>query len=106
MDLRDRLRVLQLPGVVSFVSFGGIPAPLGENEIEGLRSGLMNNGRVESHPYVAEGRRVQIVDGPFSGVQGFVVRRKDKLRVVLSITLIRQSIAIEVSESDIDPIHS
>ena len=106
MDLRDRLRVLQLPGVVSFVSFGGTPAPLGESEIEGLRHGLMKNGRVESHPYVAEGRRVQIVDGPFSGVQGFVVRRKDKLRVVLSITLIRQSIAIEVSESDIDPINS
>jgi transcription antitermination factor NusG len=104
MDLKDRLRVLQLPGVVSFVSFGGAPAPLGESEIQGLRSGLTNNGRVESHPYVVEGRRVRIVDGPFSGVEGFVVRRKDKLRVVLSISLIRRSIAIEVSESDIDPI--
>jgi transcription termination/antitermination protein NusG len=105
MDLKDRLRVLQLPGVVSFVSFGGTPAPLGESEIEGLRNGLTNNGRVEAHPYVAEGRRVRIVAGPFSGVEGFVVRRKDKLRVVLSISLIRRSIAIEVSESDIDAIY-
>ncbi len=28
MDVRDRLQVLQLPGVVHLVSFGGVPAPL------------------------------------------------------------------------------
>jgi len=105
MDLKDRLRVLQLPGVVSFVSFGGVPAPLLDNEIEGLRNGLTSDGRVESHPYLAQGRRVRIVDGPFGGVEGIVVRRKDKLRVVLSISLIQRSVAIEVSESDIAPIY-
>jgi len=105
MDLKDRVRVLQLPGVVNFVSFGGVPAPLVDSEIEGLRNGLTNDGRVESHPYLAEGRRVRIVDGPFNGVEGIVVRRKDKLRVVLSISLIQRSVAIEVSETDIAPIY-
>jgi transcription antitermination factor NusG len=105
MDVADRLRVLQLPGVVNLVSFGGVPAPLPDSEIEGLRNGLMNEGRAESHPYLAAGRRVRIVDGPFSGIEGIVVRRKDKLRVVLSISLIRRSVAIEVSESDIAPLY-
>jgi len=105
MDVANRLRVLQLPGVVSLVSFGGVPAPLPDTEIEGLRNGLMNEGQVLSHPYLAVGRRVRIVDGPFSGIEGIVVRRKDKVRVVLSISLIQRSVAIEVSESDIAPLY-
>ena len=105
MDLKDRLSVLQLPGVVNFVSFGGAPAPLLDSEIEGLRNGLTHDGRVESHPYLVAGRRVRIVDGPFNGLEGIVVRRKDKLRVVLSISLIQRSVAIEVSETDITPIY-
>jgi transcription antitermination factor NusG len=105
MDVANRLRVLQLPGVVNLVSFGGVPAPLPDGEIEGLRNGLTNEGQVESHPYLAAGRRVRIVDGPFSGVEGIVVRRKDKLRVVLSISLIQRSVAIEVAEGDIAPLY-
>ena len=104
MDVRDRLQVLQLPGVVHLVSFGGVPAPLPHIEIEALRNGLSNDGRVESHPYLAAGRRVRIVDGAFSGIEGIVVRRKEKLRVVLSISLIQRSVAIEVSEADIAPL--
>jgi transcription antitermination factor NusG len=105
MDVANRLRVLQLPGVVNLVSFGGLPAALPDSEIEGLRNGLMSDGRVESHPYLAAGRRVRIVDGPFSGIEGVIVRRRDKLRVVLSISLIQRSVAIEVSECDIAPLY-
>jgi transcription antitermination factor NusG len=105
MDVKDRLRVLQLPGVVNLVSFGGVPAPLLDSEIEGLRNGLIHDGRVKSHPYLAVGRRVRIVDGPFTGIEGIIVRRKEKLRVVLSISLIQRSVAIEVSESDIAPLY-
>ncbi len=38
MDPRDRLRVLQLPGVVSFVNFHGAPAPLPDSEIRNSSS--------------------------------------------------------------------
>src|SRR5689334_5585755 len=38
--LRDRLRVLQLPGVVRFVTFNGEPAVLPSGDIEALRNGI------------------------------------------------------------------
>jgi transcription antitermination factor NusG len=102
--LRDRLQVLQSPGVVQFVSFHGKPAPLESVEIETLRNGLSRNALAQPHPYLKVGRCVRIHSGPMAGMEGVLVRRKDKFRVVLSIHLIQRSVAVEVDEAEIEPI--
>ena len=38
------------------------------------------------------------------GMEGVLVRRKDKFRVVLSIHLIQRSVAVEVDEADVETI--
>jgi transcription antitermination factor NusG len=103
IDVWDRLRVLQLPGVVRFVCFNGAPAPLPDHEIESWSNGLAQGIRPEPHPYLKVGRRVLIRCGPLSGMQGILVRKKEKFRVVLSIELIMRSVAVEVDEADIEP---
>jgi transcription antitermination factor NusG len=102
--LRDRLQVLQLPGVVQLVSFGGKPAALPDAEIEALRNGLAGNLCAEPHPYLTVGRRVRVRAGSVAGLEGILLRRKQKFRVVLSIQLIQRSVAIEVDEADIEPL--
>jgi transcription antitermination factor NusG len=101
MDIRDRLRVLQLPGIVNLVSFGGAPAPLLDGEIEALRQGMANPTRIAPHPYLKVGRRVRVEDGPFAGTEGILVRGRDGCRVVVSIDLLMRSVAVEVDEADI-----
>jgi transcription antitermination factor NusG len=101
--LRDRLQVLQLPGVVQLVSFSGKPAALPDAEIEALRNGLAGNFCAEPHPYLTVGRRVRVRTGSVAGLEGILLRRKQKFRVVLSIQLIQRSVAIEVDEADIEP---
>jgi len=103
MALRDRLQVLQLPGVVQLVSFSGKPAALPDAEIEALRNGLAGNFCAEPHPYLTVGRRVRVRTGSVAGLEGILLRRKQKFRVVLSIQLIQRSVAIEVDEADIEP---
>jgi transcription antitermination factor NusG len=95
LDLKDRLRVLQVPSVVRFVSFNGYPAPLPDSDIEALSNGLAKGVRAEPHPYLK--------DGPMAVTQGILVRRKDKFRIVLSIDLIMRSVAVEVDEADVEP---
>jgi len=102
IDLRERLRVLQLPSVVRFVSFNGQPAALADGEIETLTQGLASGICAEPHPYLKVGQRVYIRYGPLAGAQGILVRRKDRFRVVLSIDLIMRSVAVEVDEADIE----
>src|SRR5712692_3562423 len=56
MALRDRLQVLQIPGVANLVGFGGTPAALPEGEIEALRTSLGSGIRAEPHPFLTVGR--------------------------------------------------
>src|SRR5260370_1869400 len=59
IDPRKRVRVLEVPGVVSLVGFGRNLAPLPDFEIEALRSGL-GKRTIEPHPYLVIGERVRI----------------------------------------------
>lgn len=97
----DRVRVLQIPGVVRFVSFGGRPAPVDNADIESLRNGIVDGVRAQPHPYLKIGRRVRVKHGPLAGTEGILVRKKDKLRVVISVDLIMRSVAVEIEAADL-----
>jgi NADH:ubiquinone oxidoreductase subunit K len=47
---------------------------------------------------------VRVRSGSVAGVEGILLRRKQKFRVVISIELIQRSVAIEVDEADIEPV--
>jgi transcription antitermination factor NusG len=103
MVLPERLRVLELPGVVRLVSFNGQPAPLPEQDIEALRNGLNERIHAEPHPYLRVGRRVRVMHGPLAGTEGILVRKKHKFRLVISLDVIMRSVAIEVDAADVEP---
>lgn len=102
IDRRERSRVLQVPGVLALVAgTGREPAALCESEITALRSGLRQL-RAEPHPLVRIGQKARIRSGALAGMAGVVVRMKNSLRVVLTLELIMQSIAVEVDCSDLE----
>lgn len=102
MALRDRLRVVQVPGVAWLVEFNGKPAALPREEMEKLMGGLENGLHAEPHPYLAVGRHVRIKDGPLAGLEGTVRRCKGKWRVVLSLDLILRSVSVDIDLCDVD----
>ena len=97
----ERLRILQLPGVIGFAVNSVHPTALPPRDIEALRT-LSVVCRAEPHPFLKVGDRVRIVAGPLTGMEGILVRRKTELRVVLSLDFILRSVAVEVSEFDIE----
>jgi transcription antitermination factor NusG len=101
LTLENRLQVLQVPGVVRLVGFNGVPAHLPEEDIRILRSGLSRDPRVAPHPFLSVGRRVRISAGPFVGLEGILCRKKSDLRVIISLELIRRSVAVDVDSADI-----
>ena len=99
---QDRLPVLQVPGVVSMVTFNGEPAALPEGEINALRNGLENQVYAEPCPYLRVGRKVRVTRGPMAGAEGILTRRKDKCRFVISVDVLMRSVAIEVDGADLE----
>ena len=104
IDSGGKLRVLQLPGVVRFVSFNGQPAPLASDDIDALRNALQHGLHAEHHPYLTAGRRVKVVRGPLAGARGVLLRLKTNCRIVISIDAIMRSVSVEVDESDVEPV--
>ena len=103
VPVSQRLRVLQLPGVVRFVTFNGQPCPLVGSDIDALRNALVHGFRAEHHPYLNVGRRVKVVNGPLAGAQGILLRLKTNSRLVISIDAIMRSVALEIDEADVVP---
>ena len=101
MALCNQLQVLQIPGVARLVSFDGQPVAVPEAELVALQRGLTSGVRVNPHPYLAAGRQVQITKGPFAGLKGVFVRRKGLCRVVVSLHVIKSSIALEMEADDV-----
>jgi transcription antitermination factor NusG len=97
-----RARVLTVPGVVHVVSFRGQPASLSEDEIQSIQISVAARA-AEPYPYLAKGKYIQIATGPLRGLKGIVVRRKGRLRAVISIHSIMQSFAVEVDAADVRP---
>jgi transcription termination/antitermination protein NusG len=104
MGLADRLRVLQVPSVVRLVGFNGQLSALPDEEMEGLKKGLARGVLAEPYPFLSVGRRVRVKAGPLSGVEGIVIRRKNRLRLVISLDLIQRAAAVEVEAADLEPL--
>ena len=98
---QERLRVLQVPGVVRLVGVNGSPSPMPEEDIDRIREFLGRGWHAEPHPYLQAGRRARVVRGPLAGMEGIVVRRKNRSRLVVSFELIQRSMAIEMDEGDL-----
>jgi transcription antitermination factor NusG len=102
IDPQERVRVLEVPGVLSLVGFGRTLAPLPDFEIEALRS-CLEKRRMEPHPYLVIGERVRIKAGPMMGMEGVLVRKKNNFRVVLAVDVIMKCVAVEVDADDLEP---
>ncbi len=104
LALRDRLQVLQVRGVAKLVGFNGTPTALLQEEIDALRTSLASGVRAQPHPYLTMGRRVRVKAGPLAGVEGILVKRKNRARFVVSVELIQRAMAVEIDEGDLEAV--
>jgi transcription antitermination factor NusG len=97
----ERIRVLDHPGVLRLVTFNGRPAPLPDGEIERLRAAL-ELGKAEPFPFLMPGKRVRVRSGPLAGLEGTILRRKGRMRLVVSVEAIQRSIIFDLDATDVE----
>lgn len=97
-----RRDIVTTPGVHGFVGCAGRPAPIPEEEIAAVRQVVEEELRVEPHPFLRCGDWVRVRTGPLSGVEGILIRKKNLFRLVLCVTLLERSVAVEVDVSMVE----
>jgi transcriptional antiterminator NusG len=104
LDLTARLTVLRVPGVVGFVTGGEGPAPVPAMEMDAIRRLVAGPLHYDPHPFFSEGMEVEVMRGPLSGARGHLLRKDRSVRLVISVTLIRQAVGVEIDAADVTPV--
>lgn len=97
-DVQKRLPVIVTPGIVQVVGIGKDPIPVEDAEIAAIQSVVGSRLNAQPWPYLQVGRRVRIECGPLRGVEGILIAVKKAHRLVISVTLLQRSVAVEVDE--------
>ena len=103
-DFNHRLPILQTPGVLEIVMFGGVATPVDPAEIDALCALVESNTPARKHEYVTNGMRVRVTNGPMRGHEGYLVSRKGKGRLVLTVSVLMRAISVEVDEDDVEAV--
>jgi transcription antitermination factor NusG len=100
-----RLPILKIPGFISIVGIARNPTPIDGAEIAALRNLVNSNAYREPWPYLQTGQRVRIERGALCGLEGILLEFRGRHRIVLSLTLLQRSVAVEVDSAWVNPFH-
>ena len=99
LEPEEYWRIIQTVGVVRMVGFKGKVIPASQEEIAALMILDGTDRTVQNQAFMTRGDRVAIMEGPLKGLKGFYLRHKGRSdRVVVSIELLRRSLAVEVED--------
>jgi transcription antitermination factor NusG len=92
----QRAAVLSIPGILSVVGFGRIPSPVDSHEIAAVQLVAQTGFAAKPWSYMHVGELVRLDRGPLQGLTGIVLQCKSDSKLILSVTLLKRSIAVEI----------
>jgi transcription antitermination factor NusG len=99
MNPHNRLPVLMTPGVIQIVGVGKTPIPVEEEEISAIQRAGKIGLPTMPWPYLEVGHVVTIEAGPLCGLTGIVLKIKSGVKLVLSVSLLQRSVAVEIDRA-------
>ncbi|RAJ11156.1 transcription elongation factor/antiterminator RfaH [Chitinophaga skermanii] len=99
INLKERFKILATSGVVQFVSFENQPVEMAEKEIENIRIIESSATDVHLESIFIAGDKVLVTKGVFNGMEGILVKKSSKDRLVLKLPVLKQAISIEMPEA-------
>ena len=106
MDKHSYVEILKTRGLVRILGERWDRlAPVSDSEMDAIERIAGTELPVLPHPYLREGQRVRITDGPLAGVEGILAHSKpNKGVLVISVDLLQRSVAVEVDCTRVVPV--
>jgi transcription antitermination factor NusG len=98
LEPQQRLSVLTIPGVLHLVGIGKTPIPIEDHEITAIQSIIQSGLAAEPWPFLEPGQRVRLNRGPLAGFEGMLIKAAKPQRLVVSVTLLKRSIAVSIEQ--------
>jgi transcription antitermination factor NusG len=95
-------KVVTTPGVIRIVGDGSGPLPVAAEEIHALQRVMEHRLSTEPWEFLRAGERVRIQQGPLTSLEGIVLRTHGRHRLIVSVTLLQRSVAVEIDPGWVD----
>jgi len=102
-DAQKRLPILTTPGVIQIVGYNRVPVPVDDSEIAAIQTLVTSGLSNQPWPYIHVGDRVEIHSGPLRGLTGILTEFKGKHKLIVSVTLLQRSVAVEIDSAFVAP---
>lgn len=98
----NRFEILRMKEIIRYVSFCGTPAIVSDSLIDSLKKITFGDFEVTSNVW-SEGMTIKILDGPFMGVEGILLKRQGSKRLLVKIEALQRAISIDISSNAVVP---
>ena len=105
ISLSDYYTVLNVNGVVKFITFEKKPVPVPDNQIIAIKE-YINDSELHSINYedFKEGELVRIKSGQMKDLVGRFIKINGKHRIIIDIEVVGQSIPINIARSNVEAV--
>lgn len=101
---RLRNEVLTTSGVCWFVGNQGMGQPIPDKQIKDIQTILASSAACSPSPFVRIGQRVRIRGGCLDGIEGILMAKDLDRSVVVSVELVRRSVAVRIDGYDLEQV--
>jgi transcription antitermination factor NusG len=99
LDQFEKVRCVR--GSCGFVVRGSGPAEMPQKELDAVRILAGSGANLAVNPTLIPGLKVEVIAGPFMGVQGELIRVMSQDRLVVNAFLVSSSVSVEVDSDEI-----
>jgi transcription antitermination factor NusG len=102
LDQFENIRYIR--GSCGLIFVGDKPAELPERDLAAITVLVGSGATLAVNPQLIPGRRVEVIAGPFMGIQGELVRIMSGDRLVINAPLLSSSVSVEVDAGNVSPL--
>lgn len=105
IEEKEYFPVLNIQGIVKFISFGGTAASIPDFQIETVRRLLMESTEIEiTTESFAPGMPIEVVAGPLMGTLGELISFRGEKRIAVKIHTLDTTVLINIPEEFVAPL--
>ena len=95
-----KARILSSPGLIRLLTAsGGAAAVFPDEEMDALQSSL-KRWSARPYPFHRSGKRIRLKSGPFAGLEGTILRRNGKRKLIVTLDLISSAMLLDIDMAD------
>jgi transcription termination/antitermination protein NusG len=98
----NRATVLRKSGVVRILGNSKGIERIPEEEIESVRRILASDRPCKGHPLIREGARVRVRHGALKGLEGLMIRARNRTQLIVSVEILGRSVSTEIDGSELE----